>query len=124
MGFPIWFFMAGYAKPSKLSNEIIILGLLMIGADFVMSEPLLPVNALISVCLCRIFIRSIESYKADLLTFFILLVGIVVTFPVTLNLFEYGAQALLFALCGYYYKYYREKPVAWCSMFLRLRIIL
>lgn len=106
---PIWFFMAGYGRPSQRSNQMMILGLLMIVADGLMVQPLLPVNVLLSIMICRMVILHIQSYDVDMITLFLLALALLITSPVTVNLFEYGAEGILFALWGYYYRFHRDK---------------
>lgn len=120
MGFPVWFFLSGYATPKHISREILFLGAMMIAADIVMIQPVFPFNALVSICLCRLFVGVMKDRKPSLINFVVIAILLIVTFPITFSLFEYGSLGLIFALCGYYYRFYRDKPVAIVSMIVSL----
>ncbi len=124
-GFPIWFFLAGYARPGKgLGYEIIILAFLMLLADFYASEPLTPVNALFSIIICRLFIASYYQKSRDWGDYVIFLsLGAVFLFP-SLFLFEYGLQAILFAMSGYLVRHEKKEavPFIWISFLIFIAV--
>ena len=104
IGFPIWFFLAGYARPSKLGYEIVVLSVLMIIADAITHNTIFPVNALVSIMACRFFVFYLAKQpfkKGQSLFYFI---AIAICAFLLMVIFEYGSQALLFALFGYLVK--------------------
>ncbi len=104
IGAPIWFFLCGYARPSKARMSLYWLAGIMVLADIAMSQPVLPVNNLVSIIVCRAFIAwfSESRYREQGAGF--LFIMLLVWYPLTFFLFEYGSPALMIALAGYWYR--------------------
>lgn len=106
IGFPIWFFLSGYARPSRVVTELYVLSVLMVLADAVTFYPVLPINALLSIAICRWFTRYLDKKDYDGRSLIFIFIGFWVWWLPTVILFEYGTQALMFALCGYLHRKY------------------
>jgi hypothetical protein len=98
--FPVWFFLVGYSRSSKLHWDIIILALLMIPLNPLTHQPFFPLNALVSIIICRLAINwlfaeeRMEKYFGEIMA-----ASLVFLLP-TFILFEYGTMAILFAIMG------------------------
>lgn len=103
---PIWFFMAGYAKPSRDSTELKILALLMVVADIVMVEPLFPLSVLVSVLVCRAFVRAAHEKEFRPVFFPVVILFVLVWYLPAKLLFEYGSLGIIFAYSGYLARQY------------------
>ncbi len=98
--FPVWFFLIGYARGSRIGNELIVGAgiLLVIGA--ITGGTLLPMNALVSIIFCRLALRVwshynlLERYPVETITLCVLL------FLPSMYLFEYGTLGIGFAFAG------------------------
>jgi hypothetical protein len=102
LGFPAWFFLAGYSKSKGISTDLWIgAGILTFG-NIMFGEYMFPANALVSFICIRIFMS--HSYQIYFKNWEILLYA-TVAFAImalpTNYLFEYGTLAFLLALFGY-----------------------
>ena len=109
IGFPVWFFLAGFAKPGKMGKEIIILCLLLIVADILTNRSIFPINALLTIILCRIFSSHLPKFGEKNAELSILFIFMILISFFTNELFEYGTLALTFAAWGYYVRNEPEK---------------
>jgi hypothetical protein len=104
IGFPVWFFFAGYSRPGKFSYEIIILAVLLAFFKTFLLLPVFPLNALVTIILCRLyadFLRKGNKFtKWKILNIFTILIALLVWIPVTNFMFEYGTLAFVFTACG------------------------
>lgn len=101
---PIWLFMAGYTKPSREGLEIPFLSWLMILSAMTFKYPLFPINILASIWISRRFAKYLQKQPQDLFTTALYILVLVATMPATIEIFEYGSLALLFAMAGHYYR--------------------
>lgn len=112
IGFPVWFFLAGYACPSRPPYLILFLSFLMVLTDFYVGEKLLPINALLSIFCCRLFVSStLVNLPLTAVNWGFTLFFILITTPFSMLFFEYGPLALLFALCGFYCRFHHQNPL-------------
>lgn len=113
MSLPVWLFLVGYANSRNLGSDLITAGLLLLIAQLVFGEHLLPLHILFTIMLVRLLIDRIMAYAAEgplpliiMATFLGLLAG-----P-TIWLFEYGTHAFLFAMLGYLVRHRAQLPFA------------
>jgi TraX protein len=99
---PIWFFFAGYAKPSCHKTELYWLAGIMVLADFALASPIFPLNILVTVMAARWVICHMAKNDKDAFILIAFTLACIVFYPVTFALFEYGTQVFLFTLAGYY----------------------
>ncbi len=102
IGFPVWFFMAGYAAPRMIEPRLIIGGIILLVANYLAGQPLLPLNALFSILFVRLLIHPImKPVEAGQISIWfvaaVLTVLIIFTTPYT----QYGTMALITAIFGY-----------------------
>lgn len=94
MGFPIWFFFAGYSY-TRPARPVIAQGAILLScAQYVALGRIFPGNALWSVIAGKIVAKNIDRY------FWPLVIVLVLTLPLTLKIFQYGGIAILFAIWG------------------------
>lgn len=101
---PIWLFLAGYTRPKKLGYEIIVLALLMVLADAVTYNAIFPTNILVSIMACRLFVYFLAKKPFEKGQSLFYAIALIICFLPFMVAFEYGSQALLFALFGYLVK--------------------
>ncbi len=99
---PIWFFLAGYARPSSTPRDVWWLAGLMIAADLILVSPIFPLNILVTILIARWLITRIESYDKDLFMVAMFTACCLALLPLTFKFFEYGTQVFLFTLAGFY----------------------
>lgn len=109
LGTPVWFFFAGYAKPSRTPWILIQLAVLMMLTDLITHSSVLPFNTLVSVIMCRYFVTTqvVTQPPSPSNLFFAVFVALIF-WPVAVFLFEYNSVALLFAIAGYYCRNYGQ----------------
>lgn len=97
---PVWFFLVGYARSTKIALPIIVYAVLLTGVNVATYQPVFPLNVLFSIIFCRLMLDLCEKhhwltrYPAELL------VAGIMFYLVTNPFFEYGTLALGFALFG------------------------
>lgn len=104
IGVPMWFFFAGYtARLGLLNKELLFYSALLVIVDIILGEPILPINVLLSILLCRWFVNILIKKNIGCDVFEIVLINIVFLFFLlpTYLIFEYGTLAILFAYLGY-----------------------
>jgi hypothetical protein len=102
LGFPAWFFLAGYSRGKEVGQTLWVGALLLVSANMVLGQYMLPANALVSYIAIRIFMTP--SYKKCFSNWEILIyasVALVFLSVPTNFMFEYGTMAFLFAMFGY-----------------------
>lgn len=113
---PIWFFLAGYTRPStRYPRELVTLAAIMVIADILLAEPVLPLNILVSILIARRFIAAIQHYDQDIVTLLLLTLFCMLLWPFTAALFGYGTQVFLFALAGFYARGADTTGKAWLA---------
>lgn len=103
IGFPIWFFLVGYARsreiPPRLWAGAAVLGV----ANFFAGLPIFPLNALVTIILIRLTIEPVMRFalqgKGRLAAVAILMLLLIA--PSCWLLSEYGTQAMCMAMFGY-----------------------
>lgn len=102
MGFPAWFFLAGYARGRDISKPLIIGTILLIIPGIILGQYILPINALGTIILIRLLIDKIatQAFKSEEQLIYTTFILFILGFATTL-LFEYGTHAFLLALFGY-----------------------
>src|SRR5690606_7271929 len=61
MSFPLFFFLAGYARPGRMDPVLIGLAVWMIALDAFTFNPIFPFNALVSIVVARYAIGKLEA---------------------------------------------------------------
>lgn len=102
MSGPIWFFLVGYGKNRALEPRLWIGMFILIGASFMLGEPILELSVIATIMICRVLIDPVmdQIIRNPKYLFPFTILFIVATLP-TLFLFDYGTIALLFAMMGY-----------------------
>ncbi len=109
IGFPVWFFLVGYARGRDISSKLLGGALILLCANLITGMPVFPLNALFSI----IFIRLVIDYFAQFCsrnTFALVFMGLtlfILAFPTDL-LTEYGTMGLITAIYGYYVRHKSE----------------
>jgi TraX protein len=102
MGFPAWFFLAGFSKGREISQTLWIGAALVIFGNFTFGQYMFPANALVSYICIRLFIA--HFYKKIFSSWEFLLYATIICLLLSLPtnyLFEYGTLVFLLALFGY-----------------------
>jgi hypothetical protein len=100
IGFPIWFFLIGYGRGTRIPNELLAGAVILLLASATTGVALFPLNALVSIILCRLALnvcstrRLLERYPSEMIALCLLL------FLPSIYLFEYGTLAIGFAFAG------------------------
>lgn len=98
--FPVWFFLIGYARSNRIGTELWWGAVVLMAANLWAYYPFFPLNALISIMVCRLLLRVADRYalveKRPLECFVVLLF---LNIPLTL-LWEYGMVAVMYAFGG------------------------
>ena len=102
LGFPAWFFLAGYSKSKDIGQTLLVGAALLVSANMVLGQYILPANALVSYIFIRLFMshsyaRMFSNWELLLYATFAM---IILSLP-TNFMFEYGTMAFLFAMFGY-----------------------
>lgn len=102
LGFPVWFFLAGYSKDKGIKSDLWLGAGLLVFANVMFGDYLFPANALVSFICIRIFMthqyqRSFSNWEILLYT---TVAFILLAIP-TGYMFEYGTLAFMFAMFGY-----------------------
>lgn len=102
IGFPVWFFMVGYALGRDLSNKLLIGALIIMVTNIILQMPVFPVNALVTIILLRLLLDPIMNAILHSRYIFFLAAIVMALFYFFSNMIvEYGTIALLFAVAGY-----------------------
>lgn len=101
--FPVWFFLAGYPKGTKISLYLMFFVVLVLLANYFTYHPIFPLNALVSIIACRLTIALLYKLGTkflydNLIPIFVMLVFLYVVF---LPMFEYGSLAIAYAIFGH-----------------------
>lgn len=102
LGFPAWFFLAGFSDSRSVSKELWIGAAILIAVTMILGMNIFALNALVSYICIRIFMTP--HYQRYFSSWELLLY---VTFAMTLlayptnHIFEYGTLAFMVAMMGY-----------------------
>jgi len=106
IGFPVWFFFAGYSRTGGFSHQLIPGILAIMLAKAICLGTVLPLNALVTILIIRYLITLIppDFYLRTPDKFIsVLVAGVLATlfYGPTNMLFEYGSVGLFFGYLGY-----------------------
>lgn len=102
IGFPVWFFLPGYAQGRGVGKSLWVGGLMLVAGNLIVGLPLLPVNALFTIIMIRLSVDSITKlvHRQEPLFWGVCLLLILLYVPT--NAFaEYGSLGVLFGLFGW-----------------------
>ncbi len=102
LGFPAWFFLAGYSKSKEIGQTLWVGALLLVSGNMVFGQYVFPANALVSYMCIRFFMS--HSYARMFSNWEMLLYATLALFLLSIPtnfMFEYGTLAFLFAMFGY-----------------------
>jgi hypothetical protein len=102
LGFPAWFFLAGYSKGQVINPSIVFGACLLILGNIAFGQYIFPANALVTFICIRICLRP--TYSLIFSNWEYLLYTVMAMIFISLPFeaaFEYGTLAFLFALFGY-----------------------
>jgi hypothetical protein len=102
MGFPAWFFLAGFSRGREISQTLWIGAAMVIFGNFVFGQYMFPANALVSFICIRLFIA--HFYKQIFARWEFLLYATIICLILSIPtnfLFEYGTLVFLLAMFGY-----------------------
>ena len=102
IGFPIWFYLAGYARGRDIPRILLGGGLFLLAMNFVVGETLFPLNALFTIMILRLCIDPVMNIvRGNVQRIWGFLFIFTVLFLPTTALTEYGTLAAIFAMFGY-----------------------
>ena len=111
IGFPVWFFLAGYATGKEISPRLVWGSLILLGANIVVGLPLLPLCALVTIILIRLLMdRVMEPVLAGKISIWVIAIAMLVLVIPTNAITEYGSQAFITAMFGYLVRHRKELP--------------
>jgi peptidoglycan/LPS O-acetylase OafA/YrhL len=113
---PVWLFLAGYARPAHVQREFFWLSGLLVLTDWYVGEPILPLNIFVTIIISRLFVAYADMLRQNAAALATLVAIAFVFLPSAFFAFEYGSQAFLLALAGYYYRNYPERGLAPVSL--------
>jgi len=102
LGFPAWFFLAGYSKGHQIGQTLWIGAALLIASNVAFGQYMFPMNALVSFICIRLLMT--HYYRAVFANWEILIYVCVAFLALSLPtnyLFEYGTLVFLMAMFGY-----------------------
>lgn len=98
--FPVWFFLVGYSRSRELGSLLWTYALLLVADRPFFNYTLLPLNALISIIVCRLFLNFCTDHKLLPNKLPGIIGACVILTPITTPCFEYGSMAILYAIFG------------------------
>jgi hypothetical protein len=100
IGIPVWFFLIGYGRGSRITHELLAGAVILLLASAVTAVAIFPMNVLVSIILCRLALNFCDPkhwlvrYPSEMIALCLLL------FLPSIYLFEYGTLAIGFAFAG------------------------
>lgn len=110
IGFPIWFFLVGYARGRDISPKLLIgAGLLIVG-NILAGMTIFPLSALVTIILIRLILDPLMSVMlaGGRWRFWPIAVMLFIVVIPTMLVTEYGTQALITAIFGYLVRHRKE----------------
>jgi TraX protein len=102
IGFPVWFFLVGYARGRDVSPKLMMGALVLIIGNVIVGMPILAFNALVSIALIRVSIDYIMKYLLYRQIYVWLFAALMFVLVIPTDFVtEYGAQGMLVAMYGY-----------------------
>lgn len=101
LGFPVWFFLAGYSKSKEVGATLWIGAAILLFENVMFGDYLFPANALVSFICIRIFMAHYyKNYFAGWEVLLYSTVAFTLLAVPTGYIFEYGTLAFMFAMFG------------------------
>lgn len=102
IGFPVWFFLVGYARGRDIPPKLIGGALVLLAANVVVGMPLFPLNALVSMIIIRLVLENLTARmlknRHELWVGACMLTVLAVP---TNYMFEYGTLGIITAIFGF-----------------------
>ncbi len=102
LSLPIWMFLIGCSNSRDITPMLYWGAVVLFVSDIVFGQGIFPLNILVTIMLVRVLIDYVIQFTLS--SFQNMFLGVlalaILVFP-TLFMFEYGTQALLFAMFGY-----------------------
>lgn len=109
LSLPIWMFLIGCSNSRDLAPKLYWGAVILFIADIIFGHAVFSLNILVSIMIVRILIDYVMQFS--LTGFQNMFLGVlaltILAFP-TMFLFEYGTQALLFAMFGYMVRHQKK----------------
>ncbi len=106
---PVWMFLIGYANSRDVSLRLWIGAFVLVGADVVVGRPVLPLNILFTIMCIRLvidwFVNLMLKNSVNVWLFSIVLIVFILPSDF---ITEYGTQALIIAIYGYFVRHKEE----------------
>ena len=99
---PIWLFLIGYARSRDTSSLLWAgAGVLVIG-DLVAGMPIFALNIIVTILIVRYLLDSIMDFALlSVQNMFLVVLGLALLVLPSIYVFDYGTQAILYAMFGY-----------------------
>lgn len=101
IGFPVWFFLAGYSKSRNIPKILWLAALSLIVVDILLGKPIFPLNALFTIIFIRLIVDYIlNAFQKNYIQFWVISIYLALLIYPTGVVFEYGTMAFITALYG------------------------
>jgi hypothetical protein len=124
-GFPVWFFLAGYALHKEIDKPLWAGALILIVGNLVLGQYSFPANALVSIIVVKLLIDKLGKFAFSgfenliYLSFLLILLGHHSNYA-----FEYGTLAILLGLFGYSVRHADELDIArWVRILFSIFVV-
>lgn len=109
IGFPVWFFLIGYARGRDLPAKLTVSAGILLAGSIAVGMPVFPLNALVTIGLIRVSIDKVMAIGLkSKLRLWSLSIVLLVLVPPSYLLTEYGTQALITAMFGYFVRHRKD----------------
>lgn len=98
--FPVWFFLIGYARSTRIGTDLLWGFVVVLAANQFTYHPLFPMNALLSIIICRLCLRLADRYGLLEKHPMECLVALVFLNVPLILFWEYGMIAVMYAFAG------------------------
>ena len=114
MSLPIWMFLIGYAQTRKVPEMFYWAAGILLISDVITGQSIFPLSIIVTIIITRylidyIMLFALSNFQNLFLATFAL---IILAFP-SMFIFEYGTQAVLFAMFGYLVRH--QKKINWSN---------
>jgi hypothetical protein len=109
MAFPLFLFLVGYSKSWTIHYDLLCCAIFLIALSAVTHHAIFPLNILVTIIFTRMLMEWITATTLSSKKLWLIFIVCAVLVSRTMVLVDYGALAILFALCGYLH---REKPAS------------
>jgi hypothetical protein len=108
IGFPIWFFLVGYARGREISKALLFGAIILTLYNFIAGMAVFSLNALVTIILIRLSLDMVMKIALKSVEALILVLTVLFALILPTDMFsEYGTQGLVLAMFGYVI---RNKP--------------